>query len=238
MNRSKLSYLEISNKEHRVIAWAICLYVGLGFIAMLPGFLSLCGVSNGAFLSTSRHLVKDNISNIALGVISTGGLACAWELLRRKLAKFHAVLSYVILAIITLVILSLLKLVPDYTSGSVMQLNQPFGTSVWHRIGFISGYLLSFVQFFLGIALAIKTRARLRTFGLALFVCPIIISFLDVTYIYIYNGELQVGIAEKAILCIISFMEWVLRVLPIIFLGRTMKVNEQDKRREEGSRWK
>lgn len=221
MNSKKLYSFDISDREHKVIMWAISLFVGLNFVAMLPEFITLSGVTDGASLPGFRHLIGSSVGKMLLAIFSTGSLVVVWELIRRQLSVSKSMLSYVVLAIITLVIMGFLKDIPNGTSV-VDSLNQPVELSVTHRIGIVSGYLLNIILFLFGIVLAITTRGRLRALGLSLFLCPIVGGTLDVAYISAYSANLLTG--AGAVPCIVSVLKWILNVLPIIFLGRTMKV--------------
>lgn len=223
----KIKKFLVSGFQGETLNWAIGLLVAFSLVSMIDHWTGTPNDGQSSFVEAFATMQSASAIQIAEAVLLLATQLTMWEVLRRCLHKSGHFFLH--LAVIVLMVLSLLVTgVSCYpVSGVTADGNlvpAMSHTEVVLRNILDNSYIAIFLtNLFLGIGLIRKFRGMIRLYGWSVFVCPLLTSLCNFTYLYIYNNV--GGVTMTAIQTygtIFTLIGFVLSLLPFIALRASM----------------
>ena len=188
----KINKFLVSGFQGETLNWAIGLLVAFSLVSMIDHWTGTPNDGQSSFVEAFATMQSASAIQIAEAVLLLATQLTMWEVLRRCLHKSgHFFLQ---LAVIVLMVLSLLVTgvscypVSDVTADGNLVPAMSHTEMVLRNILDNSYIAIFFTNLFLGIGLIRKFRGMIRLYGWSVFVCPLLTSLCNFTYLYIYNN--------------------------------------------------
>lgn len=226
-----LKKFSVSGKAGEVLNWSMGLFLAFSIISLIDHWTSAPNDGQTALTELFASVQKHSAIQIAESAVLLLTKLAMLEIFRRCLSRsnhFLLQLSVIVVMLLT----TLMTFVSFIPSVSVT----PYGVTGLQSGGeqaFLTGIygscsvVLFFVNLFLGIGLVRKFAGMIRWYGLSLFLCPVLISLLNMCYYYIYNYV--GGVTMTAIITygtIISLLSFALNLLPFCLLRGSMVTDD------------
>lgn len=233
MSKQKIRYFEVKEPINKALTWSLVAYLLFQALIEAGDYIGLARVSNGPIVYGISRITQSGVGRVLLTLASTASLVFIWEWFRRGLNKSKSVISYVVLALITLMICDVpFSFVPE--GGFITQIHQPsrFENFAQNFI-FASSGVQSILQIVLSIALLVKFRGRISAFGWANLASIFMIAY-GTGWLYTKSADYM----TQTLAAGFTFFRYVIGVFPIVFLRRTMKyttIHDADSSNDLGS---
>lgn len=223
MSNKKLSYFEVKRPVSRYLSWALALFLLFQGIVELGDFVGLARVSSGPLVYGLSRITQSGVGHFLLSLVTTGLLVSIYECFRRSLFKAKSVISYLVLAIMTLMVCDFLVGLGTVGSTDIMQqLQSPTRfDSFAVRFKNTSAAFQSILAVIMSIALVWKYRGRIALYGWVN-LASMIISGLGVGSLYMFLMNHNVDFLNRGLSLAWTVFRYVIEIFPVVFLRRTL----------------
>lgn len=227
MKTKKLSFFEVRKPVSRFLSWSLVLYLIFQGIVEAGDFVGLAKVSSGPVLYGLSRITQSGVGHFLLLLLNTGLLLSFFECFRRSLSKVKSLLSYVVLAIMTLMVCDfLLSLSPDTTTDLLHQVQNPSRFSVFaSHFRVASSVLQNILSIILSVALIVKFRGRIAAYGWVYLGCTFLTA-VGFGYLYKFLANTDVDFLNRGLAAAWTAFRYFVGVLPVVFMRRTLVFNE------------
>lgn len=223
MKKEKVSFFEVAKKTGKCLSWALGLYLLFEGIVEIGDFIGLAKVSSGPIAYAISRLTQSSVGHILFLLANTGLLVFIYEWFRRSLSKHKSMLSYVVLAIMTLMVCDfLVSLAPDSSQNILQQIQNPSRfDSFAVRFRNISAAFQSILSLILSLGMMIKYKGRLAAYGWVNLAC-MIVSGVGMGYLYMFLYNHNINFMNQGLAFAWVLFRYIVGVLPVLFLRRTL----------------
>ena len=223
MKHDKLFFFEVGRNMSKYLSCSLGLYLVFQGLVEVGDFVGLARVSSGPLLYGVSRITQSGVGHFLLMLLTTGLLVSIYECFRRSLSKVKSLLSYVVLAIITLMVCDfLVSLSPDSTTDMFQQVHNPSRFASFSiRFRNVSSLLQSLLSFILSIALIVKYRGRIAAYGWVNVAC-MLLSGAGIGYLYTFLANNNVDFLNRGMAFAWTAFRYVVGILPVVFLRRTL----------------
>ena len=234
MSNKKLSYFEVKRPVSRYLSWALGFFLLFQGIVELGDFVGLARVSSGPLVYGLSRITQSGVGHFLLSLVTTGLLVSIYECFRRSLFKAKSVISYLVLAIMTLMVCDFLVGLSTAGSTDIMQqLQSPTRfDSFAVRFKNTSAAFQSILALIMSIALVVKYRGRIALYGWVN-LASMIISGLGVGSLYMFLMNHNVDFLNRGLSLAWTAFRYVIEILPVVFMRRTLiykQIRDADER--------
>lgn len=226
MKSEKISFFNVKLKINKLLSWALGLFLCFEALIEAGDFVGLTNSSSGSLAYLLSLFSQNPVLHLLCMLITTASLLFIFEWFRRSLSKRKSIISYVVLAIMTLMACDfLVSLVPDGSHNILQQIQHPTNFSSFvSRFKNVSSGIQSILMLIMSIPLLVKYKGRIAAYGWSNIIC-MPISGVGMGYLYMFLYNHNVSFMNSGLAFAWVFFRYLIGIIPVVFLRRTLVYN-------------